>query len=76
MNKKEYIKYLEDKLNIKENIKINKDFTFIGITGSRGKSTVCFMIHEFLKEKGYKSILYSSIGIDSPKSFFIVLTRP
>ena len=68
MNKKEYIKYLEDKLNIKESIKINKDFTFIGVTGSRGKSTVCFMIHEFLKEKGYKSILYSSIGIDSPKS--------
>ena len=68
MNKNEYIKYLEEKLNIKDNIKINKDFTFIGVTGSRGKSTACFMIHEFLKEKGYKSILYSSIGIDSPKS--------
>lgn len=41
----------------------------IGITGSHGKSSVAFMIHEYLKDKGFKSILYSSISIDSPASF-------
>lgn len=41
----------------------------IGITGSHGKSSVAFMIHEYLKQKGYKSILYSSVSIDSPASF-------
>lgn len=41
----------------------------IGITGSHGKSSVSYMIHEYLKECGYKSVLYSSISIDSPASF-------
>lgn len=67
-DKQDYIKYLEDKINIKKELTINKDFTTIGLTGSRGKSTICFLLHEFLKQKGYKSILYSSIEIDSPTS--------
>ncbi len=41
----------------------------IGITGSRGKSSVAFIIHEYFKKLGYKSVLYSSIKIDSPLSF-------
>ena len=40
----------------------------IGITGSKGKSTTAFLLHEYLKLLGYKSILYSSIKIDSPAS--------
>ena len=45
-----------------------KELKIIGITGSRGKSTVAFIVHEYLKTLGYKSILYSSLGIDSPSS--------
>lgn len=40
----------------------------IGITGSRGKSSVAYIVHEYLKGLGYKSVLYSSIKIDSPLS--------
>lgn len=40
----------------------------IGITGSKGKSTTAYIIHEYLKYCGYKSVLYSSLGIDSPAS--------
>ncbi|MCL2522424.1 MAG: Mur ligase family protein [Erysipelotrichales bacterium] len=46
-----------------DNVKI------IGTTGSRGKSTVTYLVHEYLKFKGKKSILYSSLGVDSPASF-------
>jgi len=54
---------------------INKDFTnsndlkIIGVSGSKGKSTVCYLLHNALKEKGKKSILYSSIEIDSELSY-------
>ena len=44
----------------------------IGITGSRGKSTTAFLVHEYLKALGKKSILYSSIRIDSPASYINV----
>lgn len=40
----------------------------IGITGSVGKSTTAFIVHEYLKMLGYKSVLYSSAKIDSPAS--------
>ena len=40
----------------------------IGVTGSKGKSTVCYLVHEYLKLKGKKSILYSSALVDSPAS--------
>lgn len=43
--------------------------TIIGITGSTGKSTTAYIIHEYLKQQGYKSVLYSSICVDSPASY-------
>ena len=41
------------------------DLVIIGVSGSKGKSSVCKMIHEYLKSVGKKSILYSSVEIDS-----------
>lgn len=49
--------------------KIKKEPIIIGITGSRGKSSVCYLLHQYLKNKGYKSVLYSSIEIDSELSY-------
>lgn len=48
--------------------KTKRKTTIIGITGSRGKSTSAFLLHSYLKEQGFKSVLYSSIMIDSPCS--------
>ena len=48
---------------------IESKIKIIGITGSHGKSSVAFVIHEYLKKMGYKSVLYSSISIDSPASY-------
>ena len=48
----------------------DKDLKIIGVTGSRGKTTVAYIIHEYLKSCGYKSMLYSSLGIDSPSSMY------
>ncbi len=68
---KQVINYV-DKLKYEfKNKKIKKsidDVKIIGVTGSYGKSTVCVMIHEYLKMLGYKSVLYCSAGIDSPTS--------
>lgn len=44
------------------------DLKIIGVTGSVGKSSTAFMLHEYLKFLGYKSVLYSSIKIDNPAS--------
>ena len=41
------------------------DLKIIGVSGSKGKSTVAKIIHEYLKSIGKKSILYSSVEIDS-----------
>lgn len=49
-----------------DNIKI------IGITGSHGKSTTAYLVHKYLQSIGKKSILYSSIMIDSPASYINV----
>lgn len=46
-----------------------KELVIIGVTGSRGKTSTCVMIHEYLKYLGYKSVLYSSSTVDSPTSF-------
>lgn len=46
----------------------NNDLKIIGVTGSKGKSTVCYLLHEYLKEKGFRSVLYSNVKIDSPIS--------
>lgn len=48
--------------------KTNDDLKIIGITGSNGKSSTSYIIHQYLKKTGHKSALYSSILIDSPLS--------
>ena len=46
----------------------NDRLKIIGITGSNGKSTTAKIVHEYLKLKGRESVLFSSVGIDSPLS--------
>lgn len=41
----------------------------IGITGSFGKSSLCYILSSYLKHIGKKVVSYSSIEIDSPKSY-------
>ena len=50
------------------NKKKENNVKIIGITGSRGKSTTAIIIHNYLKYLGYKSVLYSSVMVDSPAS--------
>ena len=59
-------KNLKDK---KINYKYNNKLKIIGITGSRGKSTTAYILHNYLKSNGFESVLYSSIEIDSKLSF-------
>ena len=40
----------------------------IGITGSFGKSSLCYILSSYLKYIGKKVVTYSSIEIDSPRS--------
>lgn len=49
----------------------NDKLKIIGITGSHGKSTVAYLLNEYLKKLGYKTVLYSSIMIDSETSIYI-----
>ena len=51
------------------NRKHSSELKIIGITGSRGKSTIALIIHNYLKDLGYKSTLYSSVMVDSPASY-------
>ncbi len=75
---------LKQKIQEKRNIFIRKEYQeenkrkkqnstnelkIIGITGSTGKTTVAVFIHEYLKQAGYKSVLYSSAYVDSPASY-------
>ena len=53
-------------LNKTENI---DEMKIIGITGSKGKSTICNIVHDYLKYVDKRSILYSSNRIDSMCSF-------
>lgn len=57
------------KINKEKTEEIKKEPIIIGVTGSRGKSSVCYILHQYLKSLGYKSILYSSIEIDSDLSY-------
>ena len=52
---------------VDDNNSLNK-LKIIGITGSKGKSSVAYMTYLYLKSIGKKVVLYSSIMIASPKS--------
>lgn len=60
--------YIENDNCKKHMCRKNKELKIIGITGSVGKSTTAFIVHKYLKSLGYKSVLYSSLKIDSPAS--------
>lgn len=60
--------YNKEKLKTIDKSK-EKELKIIGISGSRGKSSVAYILHQFLKQAGYSSILYSSITIDSYISY-------
>lgn len=62
-------KNIKLKINKEKSKDIKKEPIIIGVTGSRGKSSVCYILHQYLKSLGYKSILYSSIEIDSELSY-------
>lgn len=69
-NKTEEVLGLEKQIeNIETNVSKLDNIKIIGITGSRGKSSTAFLVHEYLKRINKKSILYSSIRIDSPASY-------
>ena len=61
------IKYNE---NYDENYNINTDCTFIGITGSRGKSSACYLLYQYLKAQGFKVCLWSSALIFNPNTYY------
>ncbi len=67
-NKCKNLKEINTSSNEKETKKTLDDVKIIGVTGSKGKSSVCYIVHEYLKLKGKKSILYSSIILDSKTS--------
>lgn len=46
----------------------NINFKIIGITGSYGKTTTIKIVHEYLRAKGKRSVLFASCGIDLPNS--------
>lgn len=53
--------YLKDAL-IKEYAPFFKDLTFIGLTGTNGKTTTCFLTYQILKALGVKAAYLGTIG--------------
>lgn len=45
------------------------DACIIGITGRQGKTSTAYLVHQYLKSQGKKSILYSSCLVDSPTAY-------
>ncbi len=62
--------FIRNGINFEKGNREDKQLKIIGVTGSYGKSTVCYILHEYLKSLGYKSVLYSSAMIDSPASLY------
>ena len=63
------IRFVKNRIQTINNELSNLDkMKIIGITGSTGKSTTAYIVHKYLKSCGYRSILYSSVMIDSPAS--------
>ncbi len=52
-----------------ESSNFEKDTCIIGITGSTGKTTTTTIINSYLKQCGYKTIMYSSAEVYSPLSY-------
>jgi len=68
--RKEYLDNIDLKINdLQNNNSKTDDLQIIGITGSTGKSTTAYLLHEYLKSLGYKSCLFSSCKIDAPSTF-------
>ena len=61
--------FLYKSINRNEVQNTENELKIIGVSGSKGKSTVCYLLHNVLKERGKKSVLYSSIEIDSELSY-------
>ena len=65
---KHSIEYNENYL---ESYNINTDCKFIGVTGSRGKSSTCYLLYQYLIDRGYKVCLWSSAGVFNPNTYYI-----
>ncbi|PID32544.1 hypothetical protein CR956_01885, partial [Candidatus Saccharibacteria bacterium] len=59
-----------------------KDMRVIGVTGTNGKTTTCFMIHKMLRQAGYNVALMTTVAygvnddIKSQKSHVTTLSSP
>lgn len=70
LREKLYLKNCDEIKGFKR-VHSNEKLKIIGITGSHGKSTIAYLLNEYLKLLGYRTVLYSSIMVDSLKSSYI-----
>jgi len=50
------------------NIDVHSNLKIVGVTGSKGKTSVCVLVHNYLKYIGEETITYNSAFIDSKTS--------